>query len=60
MSASTTTKHSRTFSDIASRSANSSRRGPRARSLSDSIKQIDEEIAVIEAGLETLKNAGSN
>lgn len=28
--------------------------------LSDSIKQIDEEIAVIEAGLETLKNAGSN
>ena len=28
--------------------------------LSGSIKQIDEEIAVIEAGLETLKNAGPN
>lgn len=28
--------------------------------LSSSIKQIDEEIAVIEAGLETLKNADPN
>lgn len=28
--------------------------------LSGSIKQIDDEIAVIEAGLETLKNVGPN
>ena len=37
------------------------RETPRSRvDPSASIKQIDEEIAVIEAGLETLKNAGSN
>lgn len=61
MSVSTTIKHSGMFSDIVSSSANKLRETPKSWvDLSGSIKQIDEEIAVIEAGLETLKNTGPN